>query len=223
MYDLDGVITDTAEFHFLAWQKIAQKLDISIDRQFNEQLKGIGRMDSLELILKLDPSLSELSNEEKENLANRKNELYLELVETIDSSNVLPGIEELLAANKEQGLKIALGSASKNALYVLDRLGLTHYFDYIVDASQVSKGKPDPETFTAAADALGIEYPACIGIEDSAAGVAAINAANMFSVGVGDAAQLSDADYLVEATSQLDFEEIVERYRHQTALKETDQ
>ncbi|WP_074509831.1 beta-phosphoglucomutase [Planococcus glaciei] len=223
IYDLDGVITDTAEFHFLAWQKIAQKLDISIDRQFNEQLKGIGRMDSLELILKLDPSLSELSNEEKENLANRKNELYLELVETIDSSNVLPGIEELLAANKEQGLKIALGSASKNALYVLDQLGLTHYFDYIVDASQVSKGKPDPETFTAAADALGIEYPACIGIEDSAAGVAAINAANMFSVGVGDAAQLSDADYLVEATSQLDFEEIVERYRHQTALKETDQ
>lgn len=180
-------------------------------------------MDSLELILKLNPALSELTDEEKENLANRKNELYLELVETIDSSNVLPGIEELLAANKEQGLKIALGSASKNALYVLDQLGLTHYFDYIVDASQVSKGKPDPETFTAAADALGIEYPACIGIEDSAAGVAAINAANMFSVGVGDAAQLSDADYLVEATSQLDFEEIVERYRHQTALKETDQ
>ncbi|WKA52897.1 beta-phosphoglucomutase [Planococcus liqunii] len=223
IYDLDGIITDTAEFHFLAWQKIAQKLDISIDRQFNEQLKGIGRMDSLELILKLDPSLSELSNEEKENLANRKNELYLELVETIDSSNILPGIEELLAANKEQGFKIALGSASKNAQYVLDRLGLTHYFDYIVDASKVSKGKPDPETFTAAADALGIEYPACIGIEDSAAGVAAINAAHMFSVGVGDAEQLSDADYLVEATSQLDFEEIIERYRHQMVLKESDQ
>jgi beta-phosphoglucomutase len=193
-----------------------------IDREFNEQLKGIGRMDSLELILKLDPSLTKLSNEEKESLAKGKNELYLELVETIDSSNILPGIEELLAANKEHGLKIALGSASKNAHYVLDRLGLTHYFDYIVDASQVNKGKPDPETFTVAADALGIEYPACIGIEDSAAGIAAIKAANMFSVGVGDAAQLFGADYLVETTSQLDFEEIVERYRQQMALKESD-
>ncbi|MCP2035666.1 beta-phosphoglucomutase [Planomicrobium sp. HSC-17F08] len=206
----------------MAWQKIAQQLGIPIDREFNEQLKGIGRMDSLELILQQDPALAQLSDQEKEIMANRKNEQYLELVETIDSSNILPGIEELLAANKEQGLKIALGSASKNAHYVLDRLGLTHYFDYIVDASQVSKGKPDPETFTVAADALGIEYPACIGIEDSAAGVAAINAAHMFSVGVGSAAQLSDADYLVEATSQLDFKEIVERYRRKMALKEPD-
>ena len=216
------MITDTAEFHFLAWQKIAQELGISIDRHFNEQLKGVGRMDSLNLILKLDPLLSPLSDADKQDLASRKNELYLELVETIDSSNILPGIEKLLAANKEQGVKIALGSASKNARYVLERLGLTHYFDYIVDASQVAKGKPDPETFTAAADALGVDYPACIGIEDSAAGVAAINAANMFSVGVGNAAHLVAADYLVEDTAQLIFEKIVERYRQRMAFKETD-
>jgi beta-phosphoglucomutase len=215
------VITDTAELHYLAWQKIAEELGLSFDRQFNEQLKGVGRMDSLELILKLDPSISGMSDEEKQRLANRKNELYLELVETLDASHILPGIPKLLAENKEHNVKIALGSASKNARYVLERLGLTGYFDYIVDASEVSKGKPDPETFTVAADALGIDYPSCIGIEDSAVGVAAINAANMFSVGVGDAAHLSEADYLVSNTAQLIFDEIVERYRQQMASEKS--
>ena len=219
IYDLDGVITDTAEFHFLAWQKLAEELGILFDRQFNEQLKGINRMDSLDRILELDSSLPEFSQEEKEKLATRKNEYYLELIEAINPTHILPGIEALLQANKEARVKIALGSASKNAPAILDKLGLTGYFDYIVDAAKVAKGKPDPETFTTAADALGIAYSDCIGLEDAAAGVEAINKADMFSVGVGEAAHLSHADYLVGDTSALVFEDIINQYQKKTLYK----
>ena len=167
IYDLDGVITDTAEYHYLAWKKLAEELGISFDREFNERLKGISRRESLELILQLNASLSKISEDEKITLANKKNEFYLKLAESINEENILPGIEVLLKNNKEQNIKIALGSASENAKNVVEKLGLTHYFDYIVDASKVKKGKPDPETFTTAADYLGIPYEKCIGIEES--------------------------------------------------------
>lgn len=217
IYDLDGVITDTAEFHFLAWKKLAEELGITIDRQFNEQLKGISRMESLERILALKPSLLALASDEKDRLANQKNSHYLELVETVNTDDILPGIEQLLQKNKEHQIKIALGSASNNAKNIVDKLGLAHYFDYIVDASQVKKGKPDPETFTTAADFLGVSYEECIGIEDAEAGVEAINGAMMFSVGVGSAEQLGKADYLVVDTSQLIFGEIINCYKEKRA------
>ena len=213
IYDLDGVITDTAEFHYLAWKKLADELGITIDRHFNEQLKGINRMDSLDRILEQAAAPPELSAEEKIALATRKNGYYLELIEAINPSHILPGIDRLLEDNKKAGLKIALGSASKNAAHILDKLELSSQFDYIVDAAQIQNGKPDPETFTAAADALGIPYESCIGIEDAAAGVEAVNRAGMFSVGVGDRAHLGHAHYLVEDTSELIFEEILERFR----------
>src|SRR5690606_12678381 len=212
IYDLDGVITDTAEFHFLAWKKLAEELGIAIDRHFNEQLKGMNRMDSLDRILEqADPPL-EFSAEEKVELATRKNGYYLELIEAINPSHILPGIDRLLDDNKQAGIKIALGSASKNAAHILDKLELSDRFDYVVEAARIVNGKPDPETFTAAADALEIPYEACIGIEDAAAGVEAVNRAGMFSVGVGDRAHLSHADYLVEDTSELIFTEILERF-----------
>lgn len=220
IYDLDGVITDTAEYHFLAWQKIAGEMGIRIDRKFNERLKGIGRMESLELILALEPSLAKLTDAEKDRLAAKKNEYYLEMIETMGPQNVLPGIENLLEENKKHGVKTALGSASKNAQHVLDMLGLTADFDYIVDAAKVVKGKPNPETFTVAADALGVPYDECVGIEDSAAGVEAINGANMFSVGVGDEAHLPNADYLVGDTAKLIFEEISRKYNEDKAKKQ---
>lgn len=212
IYDLDGVITDTAEFHYLAWKKLADELDITIDRHFNEQLKGINRMDSLDRILEQASSPIEFSKEEKNELATRKNGYYLELIEAIDPNHILPGIKDLLEANKQSGIKIALGSASKNAPRILDKLELTGYFDYVVNAAEISNGKPDPETFTAAADALGIAYPDCIGIEDAAAGVEAVNRAGMFSVGVGDRAHLAHADYLVENTLQLEFQQILKEF-----------
>lgn len=212
IFDLDGVITDTAEFHYLSWKKLAEEVGISFDKQFNERLKGISRMESLELILQLDTSLLKTSNEEKVKLANKKNEFYLELAESLNEENVLPGIENLLKHIKKRNIKIALGSASENAKNVVKKLGLSNYFDYIVDASKVKKGKPDPETFIIAADYLGIPYKECIGIEDAAAGIEAINKANMFSVGVGSVENLSQANYLVEDTSKLDFEEIIKKY-----------
>lgn len=213
IYDLDGVITDTAEFHYLAWKKLADELGIEIDRQFNEQLKGINRMDSLDRILALAEPPLDLTTEEKTELASRKNGYYLELIEAITPAHILPGIDVLLEANRQAGIQIALGSASKNAAHILDKLELSDRFDYIVEAAHIVNGKPDPETFNAAADALGADYVDCIGIEDAAAGVEAVNRAGMFSVGVGHREHLSHADYLVEDTSQLVFEEILERFR----------
>jgi beta-phosphoglucomutase len=213
IFDLDGVITDTAEFHYLAWKQLADELGITIDQDFNEQLKGISRMESLERILALDPSKQSITSREKEELATKKNDHYKELIQSINSTNILPGIENLLKEIKANNLKIALGSASKNAPVVLELLGLTEYFDYIVDASKVTKGKPDPETFTTAADYLNLPYDACIGVEDAAAGVEAINKAAMFSVGVGEVKHLAEANYVVDDTSLLHFEEIIKRYR----------
>lgn len=214
IYDLDGVITDTAEFHYSAWKKLADELGITIDRHFNEQLKGINRMDSLDRILEQASSPMELPTEEKIELATRKNGYYLELIEAIDPNHILPGIKDLLEANKQSGIKIALGSASKNASRILDKLELTGYFDYVVNAAEITNGKPDPETFTAAADALGIAYADCVGIEDAAAGVEAVNRAGMFSVGVGDKAHLAHADYLVDTTQELEFQKILQEFEN---------
>lgn len=212
IYDLDGVITDTAEFHYLAWKKLADELGIPIDRHFNEQLKGINRMDSLDRILGQATSPIDFSEQEKIGLATRKNGYYLELIEAINPNYILPGIGDFLEANKQSGIKIALGSASKNAARILEKLELTGYFNYIVNAAEITKGKPDPETFTAAADALNIPYSDCVGIEDAAAGVEAVNRAGMFSVGVGDDAHLSHADYLVGNTQELEFQKILDEF-----------
>ncbi|MFB1052014.1 beta-phosphoglucomutase [Paraliobacillus sp. JSM ZJ581] len=213
IFDLDGVITDTSEYHYLAWKKLAAEIGIQIDRDFNEQLKGIGRMESLKRILALDISKEQRTTEEIEELATRKNTHYQELIQSINGSNILPGIEDLLIKVRENNIKIALGSASRNATFVLEQLGLIQYFDYIVNASKVSKGKPDPETFTTAADYFKLPYEACVGIEDATSGVDALNKANMFSVGIGDKTYLAKADYIVSNTSHLDFTEIVKRYK----------
>lgn len=212
IFDLDGVITDTAEYHYLAWKQLAEELGITIDRKFNEQLKGISRMDSLERILALKPSL-QLSQEEKERLATKKNEHYKELIKNISPKDLLPGIKQLLDDIKEREIPIALASASKNAPVVIEQLGVGHYFAHIVDAAKVENGKPDPEIFIKAADFLGVPYEQCIGVEDAPAGVEAINRANMFSVGIGSKESLAHADYVVTDTAQLNFATIIEQYQ----------
>ena len=220
IFDLDGVITDTSELHFLAWKKLAYELEITFDRDFNEKLKGIGRIESLERILELDPAKKGISEEEKIKLSNRKNDYYLELIESLEKKDILPGIETLLQEIKAHQINIALGSASKNAPIVLEKLGLKDSFDYIVDAAKVKRGKPDPETFITAAQYFNVPYDECIGIEDAVAGVEAINGANMFSVGVGEKRYLNAADYVVEDTSKLDFKEIVTNFSDWKAKKE---
>lgn len=209
IFDLDGVITDTAEFHYIAWKTLGEELGVTVDRVFNEQLKGISRMESLERIITLNVNLSKMSEQDKQTYASKKNEHYKRLIEEITPGYILPTIKPLLNEIKSRGIKIALGSASKNASTVIERLGIAGYFDYVVDAAKITNGKPDPEIFTTAADALGVSYSDCIGIEDADAGVLAINQARMFSVGVGCKVQ---AAYTVANTDELDFQTIITMY-----------
>jgi beta-phosphoglucomutase len=210
VFDLDGVITDTAHYHFLAWKQLAEEVGITIDEVFNERLKGISRMDSLELILIEGNRQNDFSLAEKEEMATKKNLHYCEFLKELTPEAVLPGILELLAAIKAEGISIGLASVSKNAETVLKALRLEAAFDYCADAAKISKSKPDPEIFLTACKGLGANPAHSIGIEDAQAGIAAINASGMFAVGVGN--YLTDADYKVEATSQLDWEKIKEQY-----------
>ncbi|MEH6993465.1 beta-phosphoglucomutase [Neobacillus drentensis] len=210
VFDLDGVITDTAHYHFLAWKQLAEEVGITIDEVFNERLKGISRMDSLELILIEGNRQNDFSLAEKEEMATKKNLHYCEFLKELTPEAVLPGILELLAAIRAEGISIGLASVSKNAETVLKALELEAAFDYCADAAKISKSKPDPEIFLTACKGLGANPENAIGIEDAQAGIDAIKASDMFAVGVGN--YLTDADYKVEATSQLDWEKIKEKY-----------
>lgn len=212
IFDLDGVITDTAEYHYLAWKDLANSLGINFDKKSNEQLKGISRMESLEMILKFDKKEAMFSDVEKLEFATRKNEYYQVLIKDISKKDILPGIVELLKKLKANNIKIALASASKNATVIIEGLGLRSHFDVIVDVEKIKKGKPDPAIFLKGAELLGVPIDVCIGIEDAQAGVEAIKAANMFAVGVGSKEALKKADYIVETTNQLVFEEIKKKF-----------
>ncbi|WP_379967821.1 beta-phosphoglucomutase [Ectobacillus sp. sgz5001026] len=209
IFDLDGVITDSAELHYLAWKQLADELGIPMDRAFNERLKGISRMESLELILTHGKQEHDFTFEEKETLATKKNDHYKELIGTISEKDVLPGIMDLLQALQANGIKIGLASASKNASLVIERLGIQSFFDTIVDAATIANGKPNPEIFLKAADSLMVPYESCIGVEDAAAGVEAIKAAGMYAVGVGTPGAMEKADYAVNGTDELQFDKLV--------------
>ncbi|MBM5720155.1 beta-phosphoglucomutase [Listeria ivanovii] len=202
LFDLDGVITDTAHYHYLAWKKTAESIGIEFDEAFNENLKGVSRMDSLLLILKKDNRENDFTKEELEKLAADKNEFYVSLLQEISPADVLPGIKELIVALKKQNLKCAIASVSKNARTVLSALGMEQNFDYIVDAAKITKSKPDPEIFIEATRGLGLTPSEVVGIEDAQAGIEAINAANIVSVGVGSG--LRNADMTVKHTGLLD-------------------
>jgi len=210
VFDLDGVITDTAHFHFLAWSKLADELEIPFDESFNETLKGINRMDSLELILENGNKESSYTPSEKEELAYRKNSHYQELLKELGPNDILPGIAALIANIKSDGIPIGLASVSKNAQTVLVALNLDLTFDYVVNAETIKNSKPHPEIFLAACEKLGALPERSIGIEDALAGVEAIKASNMFAVGVGSI--LQNADYRVEATEELHWSQIKQMY-----------
>jgi len=202
LFDLDGVITDTAEYHYRAWQALADDLGIPFDREANEALRGVGRMESLERILERGDK--SYGDEGKARLADDKNRHYQELIEGITPADLLPGVEALLRELREAGLKLAVASASRNAPAVIRSLGLEEVFDVVVDAGRVVRGKPDPEVFQRAAEALGVPDEDCLGIEDAEAGVAALRGASMVAVGVGDATRLSAAHRVVAGTDALD-------------------
>lgn len=209
IFDLDGVITDTAEYHYLAWKSLAEKIDISIDREFNEQLKGISRMESLDLILKHGNKGDTYSIEEKEKLATQKNEEYKEYIKQITPKDLLPGIEALLKEAKQKNLGMVLASASRNAPAIMKSLEIEDLFDGVVNPASLKAGKPDPEIFIKGAEMLGLSPKECVGLEDAEAGIESINSAGMFSVGVGSKEAMKNADYIVENTEDLSLENVL--------------
>lgn len=201
--DLDGVICDTAHFHFLAWHRLAAEYGYELTKADNEQLKGVSRADSLTFILGL--ANKTLSTEQFNEDLRRKNEWYLDLVKDMGPLDVLPGVPSFFAEVAARKIPLALGSASKNANMVLTRVGLIQAFDAIVDASQVSQGKPHPETFIKAAELLGIAPENCLVFEDSAAGVQAAISGGMKAVGIGSAEDLPGAAIHLANLGEFDF------------------
>lgn len=202
IFDLDGVITDTARYHYIAWKRLAESQGVAFDEAFNETLKGIDRATSLDLILA--QSGREYSATEKQVLSDQKNVEYVKLVEEMSADDLLPGAVDALDACRAAGLKIGLASVSKNAFMVLDKLGITDKFDYVVDAKLIVKGKPDPEIFLKAASELGVAPADCFGVEDAVAGVRSIKDAGMFAVGIGEASVLTQADDVIDGLHQFD-------------------
>ncbi|WP_436892768.1 beta-phosphoglucomutase [Siccibacter turicensis] len=201
IFDLDGVITDTAHLHYQAWKETAAAIGITIDPSFNARLKGISRMASLALILRHGGQERAFDEAERARLAARKNARYGELLASLDSRAILPGIPALLDALAQHGIAVGLASVSLNAPFILDALGLRARFDYCVDASLLCHSKPDPEIFLTACAGLGVAPEQAIGIEDAQAGIDAINASGMRSVGIGH--DLQGAGLLLPDTGAL--------------------
>ncbi|MBL1226791.1 beta-phosphoglucomutase [Enterococcus sp. BWR-S5] len=209
IFDLDGVITDTAKYHYLAWKDLAESIGITIDLVFNEQLKGISRMDSLDRILVFGGKSDDFSQVEKEQMAKQKNDHYVELLASLTPEDLLPGVKEFMAQAKAKDIPCALASASKNAPVILEKLGVLEDFRYIVDPDSLAKGKPDPEIFFKAAEALAISPQEAVGFEDAQAGIDAINAAGMYAVGVIEEGPLSGANQLVHRLDELDIDQLL--------------
>ena len=203
IFDLDGVITDTSYLHFIAWRELAESIGIAINEQFNECLKGVSRMGSLELILQHGHRENDYTPAEKEALAAKKNSRYVELLQDLTPKNVLPGVLPFLEECRSRGIKTALASASRNAPFIVEKLALSDRFDYMADAAGVAHSKPAPDIFLAAAAGLDIAPEYCAGVEDAAAGIQAIHAAGMKAVGIGKKELLYEADLLFANTEKL--------------------
>jgi beta-phosphoglucomutase len=202
IFDLDGVIVDTAKYHYLAWQKIANALNIDFTHEHNELLKGVSRVRSLDIILELGNV--QASQEDKDKWLIQKNEDYLTYLVDMDEREILPGVLPVLQFLKEKKQAIALGSASKNARPILEKTGIISYFDVIVDGNDVTNAKPDPEVFLKAAQLLNISPSDSIVFEDSVAGVQAANIGKMTSVGIGSKTVLHEAKYIFEDFTLID-------------------
>lgn len=206
LFDLDGVIVDTAKYHFIAWKKLANELGFEFTIQDNERLKGVSRTRSLEILLEIGGFT--LSKEKTQELAQRKNKDYVSFIKKMTPDEILPGVVPFLNELKKAGIKIALGSASKNAPIILERLNLTSYFDAIIDGNKVSKAKPDSEVFIKGAEALGIPAEECIVFEDAEAGIAAAINGGMKCVGIGSPANLNKAHIVVPGFENFSIENL---------------
>ena len=208
IFDLDGVIVDTAKYHYLAWKKLANHLGFEFTKEQNELFKGVSRKRCLEILLEIGQR--EATQEEFDTWMIEKNVDYLKYIENMDASEILPDVPKVLEFLKGQNIPIALGSASKNAQPILEKVGLLHYFDAIVDGNNVTKAKPDPEVFLLAAKQLGVNANDCVVFEDAVAGVEAANAAKMISIGIGDKSILSEAQFNYNDFTEISVEFIQE-------------
>ncbi len=210
IFDLDGVLADTASFHYHAWKKIADELDIGFDENDNESLKGVDRANSLLWIL--NKGDKKISSPEFDKLLDRKNTYYLESIKELNSSDLYKGVGELFENLYQKGILIGLASASKNAINVVKSLGIYEKFDYIADSNFISNNKPDPEIFFNAAEGLNLSVYQCVGIEDARSGIEAINSAKMFSIGIGKVSYLTEANLVFDNINQLSLELIFDRF-----------
>ena len=206
IFDLDGVIVNTSKYHFISWQKMAKKIGIKIDKDFERYLKGISRVGSLEKILEFYKK--HYSPEVKRDLMRQKNNYYLTYLDNIGQDELLPGVLLCLKLLKAKNIKTVLASMSKNAIRVIEKLEIGQYFNFVIDSNNIRESKPDPEIFIKAAGSVGASYRGCIGIEDSVAGLKAINKCGMVSVGVGDPKELSMADINIKDLSEFDIKAV---------------
>jgi len=202
IFDLDGVIVDTAKYHYLAWKKLASELGFEFTEEQNEMFKGVSRKRCLEILL--DLGKIEATQDQFDTWMVEKNIDYLSYIEKMDESEILPKVKKVLKYLKKKGQPIALGSASKNAQPILEKVDLLSYFESIVDGNSVTKAKPDPEVFLIAASDLKMKPEDCIVFEDSVAGIQAANIANMISIGIGDKKILHEADYNFKDFTEMD-------------------
>ncbi len=204
IFDLDGVIVDTARFHYIAWKNLANELGFDFTEKDNERLKGVSRMTSLDILLKIGNI--KIEKEKKYFYAEQKNQCYVEYINTMTPQDILPGVKNFLTKVKEEGYKIALGSASKNARTILIRVGLIDFFDSIIDGNKVTNAKPDPEIFLKAASELNVKPNECIVFEDAVAGVEAAIAGGMYCIGVGSEEILSKANFVIPDFKEMNIE-----------------
>ena len=209
VFDLDGVITDTAKFHYLAWKDLAAELGINIDEPFNETLKGISRMDSLDRILAYGNRENDFTLAEKETLAKQKNDAYVKLLADLSEKDLLPGVHDFLVKANVHTIPCAVASASKNAPMILEKLGVLDFFGHIVDPETLKKGKPDPEIFIRAAESIHVAPQEAIGFEDAQAGIEGIKQAGMYAVAISATETLNGADRQVSSMTELDVEELI--------------
>lgn len=209
LFDLDGVIVDTAKYHYIAWRQLAQSLGFDFTELDNERLKGVSRMASLDILLEIGGMQERFSNDEKQRMATEKNDRYVSLIRQMRPDEILPGTEAFLTALHHKGIKVALGSASKNAMLILDNLRLTPLFDAIIDGTKVSKAKPDPEVFLKGAEALGLRPEECVVFEDAVAGIEAARAGGMKCVGIGSPDVLTKADIIIDGLHEMTVEKLI--------------
>ncbi|MDY0074654.1 MAG: beta-phosphoglucomutase [Acholeplasmataceae bacterium] len=201
IFDLDGVIVNTDELHYKAWKKMADTENISFDQTINHRLRGVSRMESLDIIL--EKSSKTYSRQEKDALATFKNNVYVELLKGLSSKDILDGVVEVIQALKSKNIKVAIGSSSKNTPLILEYIGIKHLFDAVADGNQVIYSKPAPDVFLKAADMLKIEPTSCAVVEDAIAGIEAAKRANMLAIAVSEARKSPRADYRFDDIKQI--------------------